>query len=136
MESIKSKRLTDNQRRTLTVLLKKHDLAMTNLIVRAKDTSSMSAASDKLSTNLDFKKKVLAYWDALKNACIKQGVYIPIFEEAFKLATYELNQIIPGQPRDYVRQNLNMTRCTFFYKLISDEKNVNFDFSPNQPDTN
>ncbi len=135
MEIIKSKRLTDNQRRILTMLLKKHDLAMSNLIIRAKDTSSMSAVSDKLSTNLDFKKKVIAYWDLLKNACIKQGVYIPIFEEAFKSSAHELNQIIPGQPRDYLRQNLNMTRCTFFYKLLSDEENVNFDFSPAQPDT-
>jgi hypothetical protein len=93
----------------------------------------MNSASDKLSTNLDLKKKVLAYWEKLKIACIKQGVYIPIFEEAVRRATtYYLDDIIPGQPRHLVRHHMNWARCTFFYTLLIDEKNVNFAFIPGE----
>lgn len=94
----------------------------------------MNTVSDKLSTNLDFKKKVLYYRDSLKNACIKQGVYIPIIDEALECSMYELDNIVPGRPRNFVRQDLNMARCAFFYRVISDEVNVNFSFTSSEPD--
>lgn len=124
-----TKRLTDNQRRTLTELLKKHDKALTVIISKAKHAEEAISASEKLSTNLDFKKKVISSFEKLRLACVKQGVYLPIFEAAEKSATYHINDIVAGQPRENVRWHINSARCTFFYTLLTDEKNVNFEFN-------
>ncbi len=125
----KSKRLTDNQRRILTDLLKKHDKALLVIINKAKHSEEAISASEKLSTNLDFKKKAISSFEKLKLACIKQGVYLPIFEHAVKSANYHINDIIAGQPRENVRCHINSARCTFFYTLLTDDKNVNFYFN-------
>lgn len=125
----KTKRLTDNQRRILTDLLKKHDKALTVIISKAKHAEEAISASERLSTNLDFKKKVISSFEKLRLACVKQGVYLSVFEEAEKSAAYHINDIVAGQPREYVRWHINSARCTFFYKLLTDEKNVNFEFN-------
>ena len=124
------KRLTDNQRRVLTDLLKKHDKALRVIIEKAKHTHEANSVSDKLSTNLDFKKKVILSFEKLKFTCIKQGVYLPIFEQAEISASHEINGIITGQPRHNVREHINSARCAFFYSLLQDDKNVNFEFDP------
>lgn len=125
----KPKRLTDNQRRVLADLLKKHDKVLIVTINKAKHSEDFISASDKLSTNLDFKKKVISSFEKLKLACIKQGVYLPIFEQAEKSANYHINAIIAGQPRENVRWHINSARCAFFYTLLTDENNVNFYFN-------
>lgn len=125
------KRLTDNQRRTLTELLERHDAMILQLIENAKETTDMRSVSDKLTTNMDFKKKVVSLWDRLRAACIKQGVYLDLFEDAVKEGTKcGLDDIVAGQPRENLRWNLNCARCSFLYMLCQDEMNVNFGFDP------
>ena len=124
------KTLTDNQRRILSDLLRKQDKVFISLMSKTKSAEESFPVSDKLSTNLDFQKKLMASFDRLKKACMDEGVYLPVFEEAEKQAGYHVRAIVAGQPRWHVRENINSARCSFFYALLIDSRNVVFDFVP------
>lgn len=134
MTTFEKKRLTDNQRRLLTELLKKHDEIMNVLIEKAKDTAEMSAPTEKLSTNIEFKNRAISNWKKLKDSCLKQGVYIPIFEAAIGDATKAINRIVPGQSRSNMRWHINMARTVFYSTLLTDETNVKFEYNYHHSD--
>ena len=92
------KTLTDNQRRILSDLLRKQDKVFISLMSKTKSAEESVTVSDKLSTNLDFQKKLMASFDRLKKACMDEGVYLPVFEEAEKQAGYYVRAIVAGQP--------------------------------------
>lgn len=134
MATFEKKRLTDNQRRLLTDLLKKHDEVMNLLIEKAKDTDEMNAPTEKLSTNIEFKNRAISNWKNLKDTCVKKGVYIPIFEIAIADATIAINRIVAGQSRSNLRWHINMARTIFYVTLLTDEINVNFEYNYNHAD--
>lgn len=124
-----NKTLTDNQRRILSELLRKQDKVFISLMKLTRPTNQAVTASEKLTTNLDIKKKLSSSLERLKQACIKEGVYLPVFDEAEQKAKSYMRTIIPGQPRENLRYNILQVRYIFLHALTAD-KNVNFDVEP------
>lgn len=107
--------------------LRRFDGMMTELISSAADAGVMRKPTEKLSTNLDFKKKGLAYLDRLSDHLAKGGVNREFLSEALDLASYEIHTIVEGQPRHYVRSALNQARCNLIYAFeLAGSPMINF----------
>lgn len=119
-------RLTDNQRRLLNQAMGRFDKMLWELIDRAKDADGMVRPEEKLSSNGDFRKMALAYHTRFEEHLKKNNLIIPIFIQASEEALYHLHQIVPGQSRNYVRQNLNEYRCCLLHRMERDSVNVNY----------
>jgi hypothetical protein len=119
-------RLTDNQRRLLNQAMGRFDKMLWELIDRAKDADGMVRPEEKLSSNGDFRKMALAYHVRFEEHLKKNNLTIPIFIQASQEALYHLHQIVPGQSRNYVRQNLNEYRCCLLHRMERDSVNVNY----------
>lgn len=119
-------RLTENQRRLLNQAMGRFDKMLWGLIDKAKDADGMVRPEEKLSSNGDFRKMALAYHSRFEEHLKKNNLAIPIFIQASQEALYHLHQIVPGQPRNYVRQNLNEYRCFLLHRMERDTVNVTY----------
>lgn len=124
MPEDQKKRLTDNQRRLLSLAMERYDLMLWELITKAKDADSMIHPEEKLSNNNDFKKKALAYHFRFEEYLKKNNLIIPIFIKASKSALCSLDYIVPGQSRSHVRHYLNCYRCVLLHTMETDLVNV------------
>lgn len=118
------KRLTDNQRITLSNAMKRYDQMLCDLYRKAKDTGDMIRPEEKLSQNLDFKKRLLEYHTRFEQHLQKNGVMLPIFEEAAKCALYNVEKIVAGQSRSDLRHWIDRYRCDLLHRMETDTMNV------------
>lgn len=97
--------------------LKKFDGMMNDLISNACDAGVMRMPTEKLSTNLDFKKKGMAYLERFAEYVVKGGVSRDFVSAALDLARCEIGGIVEGQPRQYLRDSINQARCNLIYSF-------------------
>jgi len=111
------KTLSLDQKAYFIGALKKFDAMMNGLISSAADAAVMKKPTGKLSTNLDFKKKGMAYLDRFADYVVKGGISRDFLTKAIELASYEIQGIVEGQPRQYVRGAINQARCDVIYSF-------------------
>lgn len=126
MSKLPGKRLTDNQRITLSKAMQRYDQMLCDLYRKAKDSDKMVRPEEKLSQNLDFKKRLLEYHSRFEQHLVKSGVMIPIFEEASKCALWNVNNIVAGQPRIDLRHWIDRYRCDLLHRMETDTVNVTY----------
>ncbi|MAH00135.1 MAG: hypothetical protein CMK73_05305 [Pseudomonadales bacterium] len=69
------RKLTDNQRRTLSQVMGQYESMLVGLIMSVKDVDEMRRPGEKLTQNLDFKKKLASYHDRFKRRLIDLGLF-------------------------------------------------------------
>ena len=121
------RKLTDNQRRTLSQVMGQYESMLVGLIMSVKDVDEMRRPGEKLTQNLDFKKKLISYHNRFKLRLIDLGLLLPAFERAEKNALSSAEMIVAGQPRSDVRHWIDRYRCDLFFGLELDTQNVIFD---------
>lgn len=126
MSKLPGKRLTDNQRITLSKAMQRYDQMLCDLYRKAKDSDKMVRPEEKLSQNLDFKKRLLEYHSRFEQHLVKSGVMIPIFEEASKCALWNVSNIVAGQPRIDLRHWIDRYRCDLLHRMETDTVNVTY----------
>lgn len=124
MPQTPGKRLTDNQRITLSKAMQRYDQMLCDLYRKAKDSNDMVRPEEKLSQNLDFKKRLLEYHARFEKNLQNNGVMIPIFEEATKSAMVNVGNIVAGQSRSDLRHWIDRYRCDLLHRMETDTINV------------
>lgn len=113
--------------------LSKFDLMMNDLISSAHDVGNMRKPTEKLSTNLDFKKRAISYLDRFVQYCVRIGIKPEFVSGEVAWAAMDIDRIIEGQPRSHVRSFINDARCSFIYQFqLGDD--VMIEFTHTHPD--
>lgn len=93
------RKLTFNQRRKLSQVMGQYESMLVGLYASVKDVGEMRTPGEKLTQNLDFKKKLLSYHERFRLRLIELDLMLPAFEQAEKNAISSAEMIVAGQPR-------------------------------------
>jgi len=121
------RKLTFNQRRKLSQVMGQYESMLVGLVASVKDVGEMRTPGEKLTQNLDFKKKLLSYHERFRLRLIELDLMLPAFEQAEKNAISSAEMIVAGQPRADVRHWIERYRGSIFFGLELDTQNVIFD---------
>jgi hypothetical protein len=121
------RKLTFNQRRKLSQVMGQYESMLVGLVASVKDVGEMRTPGEKLTQNLDFKKKLLSYHERFRLRLIDLDLMLPVFEHAERNAISSAEMIVAGQSRSDVRHWIDRYRCDLFFGLELDTQNVIFD---------